>query len=985
MAVGVGVGPFARGRRGAAPPPAPVSPPAAPASFAASAGALNALTATTLAVTVPAASNRILIVTAAMPASPNGGTITGVALDGVAMTLLDARDMADATRRNYLSIWYLLAPKVGVGVVTVTRTPAPGFEATTTRLLASAFTLTNAFQAAPDVLGALQQPADQGAYALSATPLADDTALIGIASAELLSATNTTPTTNLDAGDTLIGEQRPSGATPYVSITHRAVDTPVPDTLSLTLSGTSPTARNAIVLAIGVRGVAAQQYLPIYYVANEGSDAADGLSEATAVKTLAPLFGALGGGGEIRLKAGQRHRAQSFGAGRDLLNLSAGGAPGSPIRIMGYGAGARPIMDGSVIEAGWSAVSAGEAYNNGNSASLVKMTSPPALHRNQFPVAGASMLYPAQWPAPSANAGVDDAERGFDAFHSYDAATYAARVSVAGSNPYTVTITDPAIAARYGAASPAGYGAVMRINGNLTLEVPITGYDQGASSITVVVPGANGPFAPTSSADFYWAIRFHPLDIVRPGQYAWLLDGGANLINLCGWFPAGERAVTHCRSGFLADVEHVVIDGVDLERFAAVPAETTNGAASAVLALSTGPRPKNLTVRNARVDQFYDPLRSSAFQFYGADIDTVLVEDVTFGENMWTQGGVRCVGLSQGVFRRIDCGRLGRTSIYLAKPGSTVEDVDCSDNISVHGNGVTTYEDSQGAVISNIGALGNTNSFTSQVGSWTSAYSKSARWTNCIGTAARRPDGSSPTAWVGRFDGGDTDTIWERMLAIGGNSGGVTFSTAAGPNTGAVVRRSIIDGLGSTGTGPFGQGVAGVTFDRCLITRAISGATSVADLTAKGATCIDVEVDPSEAWTGCLSPKMWRYLSWLSGPAGAAIYEPVQIGPTQWGWALPAYAAGAPGALVDLGLTRTSVPAGHGAGKTIGSVIRTRAGSTLTLPAGAGDNALFGLDKGQAFPLAALAAGTRTLVVRETNAGASNGPARDTAITIAVG
>ena len=60
-------------------------------------------------------------------------------------------------------------------------------------------------------------------------------------------------------------------------------------------------------------------------------------------------------------------------------------------------------------------------------------------------------------------------------------------------------------------------------------------------------------------------------------------------------------------------------------------------------------------------------------------------------------------------------------------------------------------------------------------------------------------------------------------------------------------------------------------------------------------------------------------------------------------------------------------------------------GSTLSLPAGQGDNdAYFAIDRGVVIVTALMPAGTHDLVVRETNASASNGPTRDTTIQIVV-
>ena len=111
-------------------------------------------------------------------------------------------------------------------------------------------------------------------------------------------------------------------------------------------------------------------------------------------------------------------------------------------------------------------------------------------------------------------------------------------------------------------------------------------------------------------------------------------------------------------------------------------------------------------------------------------------------------------------------------------------------------------------------------------------------------------------------------------------------------------------------------------------------------------------------------------------------YQSVQLGPDSWNWIIPAY--GTAKTMVDLKITTNWVRNGFQAGKTIGAIVCTMPGSSLSLPAGQGNNSLFDIDQGFVFFKAAAVPGTYSLVIRETNAGASNGPTRDTTITITV-
>lgn len=951
-----------------------VAPPPAPTSYAATSGALSASTTTTLAITVPAASNRKLVVPVALPVGANAGTIASVSLDGVPLAIFDTRDLADGARRNYVTHWFLDNPKVGAGTLTITRTPAVGFEATTVRVIAQAFTSINSAPGAPSVLGFIAQANDQTTYSNTAIAAVDDTAVYTTTSTDLTSGSSTTPAMVLQPGGILVGSAQPAAASPYASSVLGRYETPASETVSLNLSGASPTARNAIMVAYGIVGVAAVDYVPIYFVANEGNDANDGLSEATAVKSITSLAG-VPASSQITLKAGQRHRPVSYASARILLDLLNGGTSSAAMKIASFGAGARPIIDGSVLEPGWSAVSSGEVFSNANSASIVKMTSPPTLHRNQFPNAGDARLYPAQWPAPTSNSGVDKSYVGSGSFNFYDAATFAARVSTTGSGPYTHTITDPAIAARYGANSPKGFVAAVRMSPNVTREAIITAYNQGTSSITFTTP--NVLQTPTANAPFYFAIRFHPLDIVRAGQYAWLLNGSDVLTNLAAWFPAGERSLTHCSAGVKADTDYITIDGVDFARFAGNPADDPNSRASAVMQAQSGAIANNLILKNSHISQTYDPERSGAIAAHGASPSTGwTMQNVTFSE-LLTQSGFRLNSIRSSKVEGASVRGAGRTSLYFAETGMTGRDVDMSENISVHGNGITTYVNARGCLIENWAAMGNSNPITSQVDSYTSGDVKANIWRSGIGTGMRRPDGGSDTAWVGRFDGGDVNTLIEKAILFGGASGGMVLSGTAGPNTGMILRRGAFQSLGTTSSG-----LNGITMDRLLLTQTHAGLPDLAAYAAAGATVINCEIDTGQSWNGCPTTKMQKYLTWASGSPGSEVYEAVQIGPASWDWTIPPF--GTIGALVDLGLTTTKVAVGHQAGETIGCVIRPRPGSSLSLPVGEGDNALLGLDRGNVYPLANLTSGNKNLVVDETNAGASNGPVRRTIIPITV-
>lgn len=83
-----------------------------------------------------------------------------------------------------------------------------------------------------------------------------------------------------------------------------------------------------------------------YYVKNDGNDKADGLSDATAWKTIAKVNASkFQPGDNIYFKRGNMWREQ--------LNVPSSGAPGAPITFGAYGSGPRPIINGADIITDW--------------------------------------------------------------------------------------------------------------------------------------------------------------------------------------------------------------------------------------------------------------------------------------------------------------------------------------------------------------------------------------------------------------------------------------------------------------------------------------------------------------------------------------------------------------------------------------------------------------------------------------------------------
>lgn len=937
-------------------PALPVTP-ALPTFWA---GPSNSTTGTplTTAVTIPAAANRMLIVAVAIPLrNATGATVDSVDLSGVPMIRLGAdRILVDGANQNLLSLWYLIGPRVGAGNINVFRTTG-----TALRTLIGVTVFTNARQVAPTVIGELQDPVNRASYSLSASTTAANSAVLGVFSSN---TSGTGRVITLAAGnDTEVSRIYPTGTAAFLALEYTPMDVAGADSSTWNVD---IDLANVIYTKIQIEGAPPETYVPIYYVSPTGSDSNSGTSPATAMRTFASLASVVQPGDQVLLERGQRHRPASFAASRTLFQTITAGTSLNPIRIGTYGSGARPVLSGDVLVTAWSPVTSPEVFGNPNAASIEKMTSPPTLHGQQFPTAGDRMMYPAQWPL-SSNDAVDYSSSGGGAFNFYDSTTFTARVTRTGTGPFTITITDPAIAARYGTNNLIGYRVVFARAGNQTGEGTITAYNSGTSTITFVAAG--DAEVPGSSPTFYWAIRFHPLDIQRPGQYAWLLDVSNNLVNLCGWFTAGDRGVTHCDTIFSTNHSHYQFNDVDFQR---VAAQTLTAGCSFISQPSSGGVTDNLSVTNFAMSQAYSPDRGAFISGNNVSStgDDWIIRDGVMSE-FWTNGGIRYNQANRLLVERVEQDGGGRTNLYLDWPGATLRDISGDNNQSVHGNGVATYQRSETSLIERASFMNCQNPIASQVGTPKVAGTpKTNIFRNIVASLARNVDGSTDGFYACRWDGGDVDTLVERSLLLNTSF----WSSGAGPNTGMTIRRAVLGRAEFTS-----GGVNGMTFDRVLICATSGSVPNLAALTSAGATVTNCELDATQVWNGCPTLKMQRFMTWASGAPGSEVYEEVLIGPLSEDWRIPPF--GTISAMVDLLLSRTQVFAQHQAGRTIGVVKRTRPGSSLSLPA-LGDNALFGLVNGYLFPVAALPGGTYSVVIRETNAAATNGPTRDTLLAI---
>jgi hypothetical protein len=87
---------------------------------------------------------------------------------------------------------------------------------------------------------------------------------------------------------------------------------------------------------------------PNYYVANAGSDAADGLTPATAWQTISKING-------LTILSGTGINFNKGDTWHEILTVPSSGISGNPIVFGSYGTGNKPIIDGSDIVSTWTA------------------------------------------------------------------------------------------------------------------------------------------------------------------------------------------------------------------------------------------------------------------------------------------------------------------------------------------------------------------------------------------------------------------------------------------------------------------------------------------------------------------------------------------------------------------------------------------------------------------------------------------------------
>lgn len=972
------------------------------ANSATMATALNStLTLTTSAITIADAADRKLV---GLTSLPKNETITAVdcSFDGGTVWLpmtasYNPGPLLDGTDYSNVSIWHYDDPPVGSALIRFTRSAASA----NVRWFWHATVLQNVAAGAPVATGG-DLIATNGATFTSTTgptSTAKNQKLVGIVHV-LETTSNAAMFTS--STDTIENSVFGGGNQNRTALIHRNVAGSGAQNSSVTDPDTNSKFANFALAVFAPVPYAASD--PIYFVdATRLDDTGDGKTAATAFKTLSALTALPKPPGfTANLTGGQEHRHVATGS--RAIDIVANGSSAFPIVFQRSGAGETLVGGDIAYAAGWGAIASGAsayAITNGQQRAMGAV-----CDAYQAACMDGVPLHPAQWSAtgqPSAAGAWDYYQKGSDAVRyaaSFQTDAGAAldltkeiAYRDAGGNAWEVVITHAAIAAHYGANSPVGAHLVYRSSGNQLTSLPITAYDQANSRVTCLTPaGSSATTYKPYDSDPYWAIRFSPFDLFAANQYAWSADRQT----IYAVWPAGtdksvvRQSLANRLQGDYHRLTNIVIGNI--------MGDAGGVDQDAIRASGTAHSYTDVLFRGIRNPD------NTACIYPNADM---------IGATMTRVDGIGCE--TQSLFRFVDnaggtvsgsyARRMGRTLAYVAGTSSGIvfEDLDFSEHLAVHGNAFTVYQGGRDVEFRRFLAMGVAQGFTSQIaGAGAALPDKNVRLKNGVLTGHRDPLGNySVDTPLIRLDGGDTNGLHDRVIAVLGNSGLYADNTTDygfTGNDGLVISRAVLldASINALPTGTTTE------LRDCLILRSASTNGTEALLAANGVTLTrctfltlaagDIAAGTGGAWNGCPTAAMQEHLTRVTGfnPA-SPLYEAVQIGPNLCGkardkgpWTIPAY-----GAVFSMGALWLSTDEVYGpfqSGKMIGSLCGTMPGSTLSLPGGvAGSaNASLGLDRGVIYATAQLAVGVHNLDVDETNAGAVNGPTLRTRIPITV-
>lgn len=763
---------------------------------------------------------------------------------------------------------------------------------------------------------------------------------------------------------------------------------------------------------------------PYYVDAVSGSDTNDGLTTGTAWQHgpgdpgaggILPGFTVLPGG-SVLFKKGQRHRVPSFTvAGAERLKhlyTVASGTNGNPVTYGAYGSGANPILDGSeLITTGWSSASSDALLTgNPNKANVEKRSTTNVKVWSQTIGDGEKQLYPAQWPYCDNPADYEHSYPGAQGYATMNLTEYTAAVVDGGdgsgatgskrrvtinSNSTNLPTNANTLQGQYAtdAVNLTGWPVVIRVTGSRFVEAVILSHNTATGQIVFDIPNASitGQAPQTPSGDgsvlFQYAIRYHPYDIRKAGLFGWdnvappmSRSGGVTKV-LYGHFnnSAATRAIARLEYGLLPDRDYLTFDGIDLQRFGVYDGHAFNDNGIA----RTGIVFKNGGWQQCCADQqrFSGKIQMTATDWTFAN---------TFAADNKGGGGIELPQVSASsditLLSTHTARTMGGSPFFATGTHQVLQDLDNSDNATIHGNAITLYNNFNTGKARRFYAMNNSIPIAmQQLQGGTITRNNSV--TQFVATARQPYSGQTqnPTSLIINDSNNELGTLFQYGVAVGKPS---FFGTVTTGGAGPSFKNMVFSDL-SMGD------ATGYSFENCYVMReqSLAPAGGVGSLPHSGAAPTDVGGNVFEAspvsWTGVLTLKMQKALT-ANGQLGT--YSPVVLGPSWNPWNVPAWTGFVAGSLSDCSATSSDttvassfnipVPLNWRANLAFSSIVNTSPGVTISLPAGVNDNNSFTLSVGQLSPNAQLTTATTYHVTVRQDNGA--GVTKDTTFNIIV-
>lgn len=715
---------------------------------------------------------------------------------------------------------------------------------------------------------------------------------------------------------------------------------------------------------------------PYFVNYTSGDNTKDGKTAAKAWKNFPGDPDAVGGtvkdfillpGAVVNVEGGQTHKPAGFGARTNWLFQKAPGANGNPIIVQPRAGSGKAVLDGSE-DLAFTTAATGLTFGNPNEASITTHTVANIGNMIQAPVQNGVPLRPAVGPMhPTANTAYDYSDSGNDAYVAEDTVTGpggSAPLWTTGANDSagagfkTVTYSGTAVLTGYGSASIVGFEAWVRFAGNQIAPVTVLTHNTATGQFTFKIANGEDLYSPVAASgfqDFLWQIRYHPLDIVRQGQYGWN-DPTTRTKPVAMFAPGGTRGIirtTRFMDALYSDWSFKGnADGLQIRNIMGtrecIAADVTNSGVSRLVFDKIEVRGTSDTGRNYLWLQVGG---GAAWTF----------TDIDVADNFLSGGIAAPIGNTEA-WTRLKFRESGRTLGYIGgvtPNGSnhiTITDMDGSDNSGIHANVGSDYQDTSYIVFTKFSAVNSARPFTSQ--GYTTGYShigNEKSYYLAIGRTSTGPRTVSHAPQV--YDNGGKDAFIHHGIVAVGNVGLLLGPDSAGMK----VENIYADGLSATTS----TNIAGIAFTNCLF--GPKGTfSSTAQMTAAGATVTNVAFTGTD-WDGTITAAARQALT-ANGVLGT--YSDVTLGGNGLTWFVPAY--GTTFALQALKISSTAVREGHQAGRVFAQIVNSSPESVLSLAVGVGgsNNALFTLNKGKVAFAATAVAGTYNLDMQQDNASA---------------